>query len=698
MPSTRRRRIRLTSQLVAVVAVAVVSLGACGSDNLADRGGGSTQVDATDYQCYPGHQGCSCSPEGASTGCGHVVQNYGSYVTCSLGTSTCMGGVWGACTGNTIVTKSLGGSTIGSGGIHLESNTSPCADPCDPNTCTQTTDGPGDVPDGAPVLITEAGVTLPPTVTYEGGGGDGGKCSGLQCQVDWGCPSKSPTTLTGKVYDPAGNNPLYNAYVYIPVDPNPANLPPFTQGVTCDTCAGAGSLNAVAVAQTDAGGNFTLTNVPSSAKSPNNPIPLVIQMGKWRRVTLLPSVPDCTSTTVLPANSRLPRNQNDGYNGHADMPQVAFVSGSADPFECMLLKAGIDPNEFGSSSLNSSRRFHYYNSPDSPGDSIDPAFGNVVTGDAMWNNTNSPWNLSAYDVVILACEGGEYNVNDRTTNGYNNLVSYAGAGGRVFMTHYSYVWMKYNTPWIGVPASWVPPEVDTQDPMDTAVVTAGFPKGQSFDTWLGNIGALDNNGLLEIHQGRQDTNLPLASTVQPWLTVEDTSNLNGTCATATCYQSSECPVGSCSGGCAGAAATTTTPAARRTATAGPATPAITPRSGTAPAARRPTARAPGARAAAARPCTARPSPSTRPSRRAPPTSAVAPCSPTSTSPRRPRSAAAGTATPLRIAERARSAEGPAASSGRAPPSSAIRTRASPRSAVIRTSPAPEGRRGRAAAT
>jgi hypothetical protein len=379
----------------------------------------------------------------------------------------------------------------------------------------------------------------------------------MQCQVDWSCSKTSQTTLTGKVYDPAGNNPLYDAYVYIPIDPNPANLPVFTSGATCDTCAGAGNLNAVVVAQTDATGTFTLSNVPTTAKAPYNQIPLVIQMGKWRRVTMLSSVPDCQTTTVPAANSRLPRNQTDGYGNHADMPQVAFVSGSADPFECMLLKAGIDPNEFGSSSKNPNRRFHYYNSPDKPGDSVDPSLGNVVTGDVLWNNNNTPWNLPAYDVVILACEGAEENVSDRSTSGYANLVSYAGAGGRVFLSHYSYVWMKYNSPWTGVVGTWGgTSSVDTQDPLNATIVTAGFPKGQAFQTWLGNApqpNAL-TNGKLPIHQARQDYAGPLASTVQPWMTAVDTVTGAfgaGACSTATCATAADCTTGACNGAVAG---------------------------------------------------------------------------------------------------------------------------------------------------
>jgi len=499
---------RISWALVGLAIATAVIVGACQSENLTDQGSvRSVARDATAI-CSPGRQGCPCSPEGTTTDCGQLVENYGSYVTCAEGKSTCAQGTWGACQGNTLVTKSLGGATLGAGaGIRVLSVTSSCGDPCDPNNCKQITDGPGDVPDGTAVLALEGGVAIQLA-----------NCVGLECQLDPACGS-SPTTLTGKVYDPAGKNPLYDATVYIPIDPNPADLPAFGAGATCDSCTGGAILNALAITQTDASGNFTLTNVPTSSLTPSNPIPLVVELGKWRRVTLLTAVPPCQTTTVSPANSRLPRNQSEG-----DMPQVAFVSGSQDPFECMLLQAGIDPAEFGSSITNSSRRFHYYNSPDSPGRSIDPGFGSVVKGDALWNATNPAWELPAYDEVILACEGAEHNDADRSTNGYANLVSYAGAGGRVFMTHFSYVWMKYNTPWEAIPNSWETStsSIDTQDPLDSTVVTT-FPAGASFKTWLGGVKALDVNQDLEIHQGRQSTTQPLAAGVQPWLNATDTT-------------------------------------------------------------------------------------------------------------------------------------------------------------------------------
>ena len=183
-----------------------------------------------------------------------------------------------------------------------------------------------------------------------GASGGSGGCVGLQCQ-QMSCPGGGTTTLTGKVFAPNGTLPLYNAIVYVP-NSTPA---PFTDGVTCDRCSGSVSGDPVVITTTDSSGSFTLTNVPVG-----NNIPLVIQLGKWRRQTTIPSVPSCVSTPLDAGITTLPKNHTLG-----DIPKMAIVTGSADPLECLLLKIGLDASEI--SEPGGSRPHLVLQGPQQPG-------------------------------------------------------------------------------------------------------------------------------------------------------------------------------------------------------------------------------------------------------------------------------------------------------------------------------------------
>jgi hypothetical protein len=91
------------------------------------------------------------------------------------------------------------------------------------------------------------------------GTGGGGGCTGLACVVEEdNCPATSLTTLTGVVYDPAGDTPLYNAMVYVPNAP----LDPIPDGVSCEQCGAELSGAPIATALSTIDGSFTLSGVP----------------------------------------------------------------------------------------------------------------------------------------------------------------------------------------------------------------------------------------------------------------------------------------------------------------------------------------------------------------------------------------------------------------------------------------------------
>jgi len=349
--------------------------------------------------------------------------------------------------------------------------TSECAtgQSCVNGYCSLDDGGPGPGGDGGP--------------GSDGGnpdGGDGG-CVNLECQ-QVSCADGGTTTLTGTVYDPSGQVPLYNAMVYVPN----GQTQPFTPGVTCDRCGAVTSGSPLVITLTGADGTFSLQNVPTG-----NNIPLVIQIGRWRRQVTIPSVPSCASTPITDVNLvRMPRNKSEG-----DIPQMAIASGSADPFECLLRKMGISDSEFTLPSGNG--RIHYYvanginMSPPAPADST------------LWTDGGT---LKNYDIVLLPCEGGEHLKPSYATQ---NIIDYTSAGGRLFTTHYGYVWIYGNAgnpvqPPFPSTGTWVPQSCDSYSTPLPVTVDQTFPKGASFAQWLVNVGASTAAGTLTLIESRHD--------------------------------------------------------------------------------------------------------------------------------------------------------------------------------------------------
>jgi hypothetical protein len=288
-------------------------------------------------------------------------------------------------------------------------------------------------------------------------------CTGLQCQIV-NCGSANGTSLSGKVYDPAGRNPLYNVFVYVPnkpLDPIPDN------GPACTACQAPASGQPIASAVTDAKGEFLIKNVPVGTN-----IPLVMQIGKWRRQVVIPQVKQCVDNPLTDKNlTRLPRKFKEGSQ-YDHIPKIAFTSG-CDWAECFLNRIGIDVTEFGAP--GSAARVHVYR-----GDDEDQAFP-TSTGDAyaLWGNLNE---LKKYDIVFNSCE---CYVPDRNRQGpaYANMKAYLDGGGRFFGTHYHYNWFAPPTgpadfqsqaPWLQSTGYNSPPfDIDTS-----------FPRGKAFADWL----------------------------------------------------------------------------------------------------------------------------------------------------------------------------------------------------------------------
>jgi hypothetical protein len=321
---------------------------------------------------------------------------------------------------------------------------------------------------------------------FTGSSGGGSVCTtGLCTQVVAGCS----TTLSGVVYDPAGNNPLYNAVVFVPNDPKGA-LPKIDPGTkTCSTCDVAIG-DFVSATLTDASGHFTLSAVPAGTN-----IPIVVQIGKWRREQFLPTVSACKDNQVPAAMTRLPRKQSEG-----DMPQMALVTGGCDNLGCFLSQVGIDNSEFGPP--QSGGRLDVYKGGDlsSQGGPQAPGLSGGRSGAATdCSGSNCPlWsskaNLERYDLVVLACECSE---NDGNKPDKTPLHDWLAEGGKAFATHYQYTWFKNGPPDFQALAKWT--ATSSEDPVNGPFkADTSFPKGVALYDWLAKLGQLNANGTIPL--------------------------------------------------------------------------------------------------------------------------------------------------------------------------------------------------------
>jgi hypothetical protein len=310
--------------------------------------------------------------------------------------------------------------------------------------------------------------------------GSAPSCTNLQCAAtDCAAMGKPATSLTGTIRDPGGNLPLYNVYVYVP---NVAPAPILPGNPTCTACEAPASGDPILGVSTGTDGKFNLQkgagdtwDVPTGSN-----IPLVIQVGKWRRQVVVPQIDACTTVdldTVLgPDKLRLPKMSSEG-----DMPLIALTTGGYDAFECFLLKViGVDQSEFvapGSATGHVHVYTGAYEDPDSPAASI--TGGNTVEETFLWWNSSA--NLLKYDFVLNACDGVE---SGSRGTGYTAMEEYLNGGGRAFVTDFFVDWFSPPDapPDDSTVASWPGWGNALED--GPYFVDTSFPKGQAFGQWL----------------------------------------------------------------------------------------------------------------------------------------------------------------------------------------------------------------------
>lgn len=462
------------------------------------------------------------------------------------------------------------GESCGGGGTPSLCGAPPCTKAtCGTSNCGFKADGCGGILSCWP----QGESTCAPGESCGGAGGANqcgtpAGCTGL-CLQQQGCAGGATTSIEGYVTSPNGLLPIPNAVVYVP---NGA-VAAFTTGVSCESCASA-SGDPLVTTTTDANGHFLLPNMPVSTPGKVLDIPVVVQLGRWRK-QLTVQTTACTNnlvpaygTATASKTAALPSSKAEG-----DIPLTAISTGNVDGLECVLRKVGVADSEFTNARGTGRIRLYQDNGACAPGCGTDCAdSGNtatcpkartlygqylngggvsaasnaspirirtssnhglqtgaqvVISGVLGNTSSNGTWTitridadeltldgsvgngtyassstdrwdacdgtcggeLAAHDATVFGCVGSQSN---KPVEGRTNVVNYANSGGRVFATHFAYVWLYstsgYTSPWAPTATTFNPGRAgwdNTGDPGSiSAFVDTSFPKGVLFSNWL----------------------------------------------------------------------------------------------------------------------------------------------------------------------------------------------------------------------
>jgi hypothetical protein len=241
------------------------------------------------------------------------------------------------------------------------------------------------------------------------------------------------------------------------------DLSSLTDGAHCDRCSPLSLDQAIVNTLTAPDGSFKLSNVPAG-----DAIPIVVQLGNWRRRITLKIAP-CVDNQVVDGTLRLSRSHSEG-----DIPLTAIATGYFDAPECVLLKMGLMDSEF--SNPSGTGRIQLFTRTGSVIDSSTPL------ADSLYSSSSS---MLKYNQVLFPCADDL----PPGASALSNFLSYVNAGGRAFATDLSYAWLYNNGP-LGSSVDWIAdPSLDTLGPR-SGVINTTFAKGADFAAWLSAVNAL----------------------------------------------------------------------------------------------------------------------------------------------------------------------------------------------------------------
>jgi hypothetical protein len=330
------------------------------------------------------------------------------------------------------------------------------------------------------------------------GRGSGGAAPGSGGAPGAGGAGACRTSISGTVRDPAGRLPLYGAAVYVPALP----LDPVVEGVSCDPCGTRVSGRPITSTATDVRGQFRLEGVPPGAD-----VPLVVQVGKWRRLVTLPQIAACADNPISDANlTRLPRSASEG-----NLPRIAVVTGAASAPECLLRRIGVADSEFTNDA--GTGRVHLYAGGSATARGATQLASGATFSDAYAALFSNPARLASYDMVMLACEGEQ--LEGAKSPYLANVKAYADKGGRLLAEHHGSYWVRSGAPPWPATSDWTLGGQAIPNPVEASIDTS-FPKGAAFSEWLSAVGASATPGRIPL-TGAENSFAAVTPPAQRWI-------------------------------------------------------------------------------------------------------------------------------------------------------------------------------------
>ena len=273
---------------------------------------------------------------------------------------------------------------------------------------------------------------------------------------------KDPTgigSLIGTVLAPEGTVPISNALVYLSATPPPVQAP----GVFCDKCVELPAGTSYAYSKAD--GTFKLQVYATG------PQYLVTQKGHFRRVR---PITTATGEVAVPGALTTLPGAPDPSKGD-EIPRIGVTFGGFDKIELSLKKLGITSfDRYGKAPFNDPK-------------GLPPSVGQPM------DLLNAPDKLAQYHIVLLPCALGGLSCGAPTGAQKDNLRNFVSAGGKLYVTDYSYeyvnqtwpgfiTWKEKNGNDMTANSAW---GAACQDGAYTKTGTANDP---GLSSWLGAIG------------------------------------------------------------------------------------------------------------------------------------------------------------------------------------------------------------------